>query len=128
MDLSKIVDNKVFKVAAWILVPTVIVASFYGYKYVKKKSDEKKKSEELKKMQLKYKNINSVDDFIQGVKYLDETNQYGYDFTKFDSKKDIIEKIPMDKLKRLYELAKKGMKRGDEESEEFLQLVHLIFP
>jgi hypothetical protein len=61
-------------------------------------------------------------------KYLNETSQYGYDFTKLNVRKEAIEKIPFDKLKRLYELAKKGMARGDNENEEFLQLVHLIYP
>jgi len=144
MDLSKITSSKTFKVAAWIALPTLLVAGFYGYKLIKKKIDEKKAEKErtladLKKteMQEKYKEIKSVDDFLEAVKYLDETNQYGYDFTQFDKKKLEIEKIPFDKLKRLYELAKKGQVavassndtgRTNKEDEEFLDLIHLIFP
>jgi hypothetical protein len=137
MDYSKIVNSKTFKVAAWIVLPTILVAGFYGFKYIKDKSNTKKKSEELKKMQEKYKEINSVDDFIEGVKYLDETSQYGYDFTQFGKKKIELEKMPFDKLKRLYELAKKGQTsvsetinsgRTNKEDEEFLELIHTIFP
>jgi hypothetical protein len=138
MDYSKIVNSKTFKVAAWIALPTILVAGFYGYKYIKNKVGSNKKSEELKKMQEKYKEINSVDEFIDGVKYLDETSQYGYDFTQFGKKKIELEKMPLDKLKRLYELAKKGhtsvaastVKSGrtQKEDEEFLELIHIIFP
>jgi hypothetical protein len=128
MDLSKIVNSKTFKVAAIIALPTVLVAGFYGYKYFKNKADERKKTQQLIDMQKKYSEIKTVDDFIEGSKYLNETSQYGYDFTKLNARKEAIEKIPFDKLKRLYELAKKGMARGDNENEEFLQLVHLIFP
>jgi len=138
MDYSKIVNSKTFKVAAWIALPTILVAGFYGYKYIKNKVGSNKKSEELKKMQEKYKEINSVDEFIDGVKYLDETSQYGYDFNQFGKKKIELEKMPLDKLKRLYELAKKGhtsvaastVKSGrtQKEDEEFLELIHIIFP
>jgi hypothetical protein len=137
MDYSKIVNSKTFKVAVWVVLPTILVAGFYGYKYIKNKVDTSKKSEELKKMQEKYKEINSVDEFIEGVKYLDETSQYGYDFTQFDKKKIELDKMPLDKLKRLYELAKKGQTsvsktinsgRTNKEDEEFLELIHTIFP
>ena len=137
MDYSKIVNSKTFKVAAWIVLPTILVAGFYGYKYIKNKVDTSKKSEELKKNQERYKKINSVDEFLEGVKYLDETNQYGYDFTQFDKKKIELEKMPLDKLKRLYDLAKKGQTsisktinsgRTNKEDEEFLELIHIIFP
>lgn len=138
MDLSK---N--FKVAAWIVLPVILVAGFYGYKYIQNKKEEAEnlKNAELKKtMQQKYSEIKSVDDFLEGVKYLDETTQYGYDFTKLYQKKDELEKMPFDKLKRLYDLAKKGEvglnanSRTPEEDEEFLGLInvarrqYLVYP
>lgn len=143
MDYSKIVNSKTFKIAAIIAVPTVLVAAFYGYKYIKDKKQkaENLKNAELKKsMQQKYNQINSVDDFLEGVKYLDETTQYGYDFTKLYQKKNELEKMPFDKLKRLYELAKKGQvglnenSRTAKEDEEFLELInvarrqYLVYP
>ena len=141
MDYSKIVNSKTFKVAAWIALPTILVAGFYGYKYIKNKVASNKKSEELKKMQEKYKEINSVDEFIEAVKYLDKTTQYGYDFNQFYKNKIELEKMPLDKLKRLYELAKKGFwnynnpsdtstiksGRTEKEDEEFLELIHIIY-
>jgi hypothetical protein len=143
MDYSKILNSKTFKVAAWIALPTILVAGFYGYKYIKNKVDSNKKSEELKKMQEKYKEINSVDEFIEGVKYLDKPYQYGYDFNELYKKKIELEKMSLDKLKRLYELAKKGFwnynnpsdtsvaaskGRTEKEDEEFLELIHIIYP
>jgi type III secretory pathway component EscS len=37
MDLSKIKDSKALKVVLIIALPTLLVASYYGYKFVKKK-------------------------------------------------------------------------------------------
>lgn len=140
---SKIVNSKTFKVATWIVLPAILVAGFYGYKYIQNKKEEAEnlKNAELKKtMQQKYSEIKSVDDFLEGVKYLDETTQYGYDFTKLYQKKDELEKMPFDKLKRLYDLAKKGEvglnanSRTAKEDEEFLELInvarrqYLVYP
>lgn len=36
MDLSKIKDSKVLKVALIVALPTALVLAFYGYKYAKK--------------------------------------------------------------------------------------------
>ena len=113
MDYSKIVNSKTFKVAAWIVLPTILVAGFYGYKYIKNKVDTSKKSEELKKNQERYKKINSVDEFLEGVKYLDETNQYGYDLAK-KGQTSISKTI--------------NSGRTNKEDEEFLELIHIIFP
>lgn len=136
--------SKNFKIAAWIVLPAILVAGFYRYKYIQNKKAEAeklKKDSELKKiMQEKYSEIKSVDDFLEGVKYLDETTQYGYDFTKLYQKKDELDKMPFDKLKRLYDLAKKGQvglnakSRTAKEDEEFLELInvarrqYLVYP
>ncbi len=135
--------DKNFKVVSWIVLPVILVAGFYGYKYIKnkKEAEKLKKDSELKKtMQQKYSEIKSVDDFLEGVKYLDETTQYGYDFTKLYQKKDELDKMPFDKLKRLYDLAKKGQvglnanSRTAKEDEEFLELInvarrqYLVYP
>ena len=116
MDLSK---N--FKVATLIVLPVILVAGFYGYKYIQNKKALKKI------MQEKYREINSVDDFLEGVKYLDKTTQNGYDFTKLFQNKDELEKMSFRKLKRLYDLAKKGqVGRTPEEDEEFLALMNIV--
>jgi len=128
--------SKTFKIIACIVLPTILVAGFYVYKHIKNK-----KNAELKKiMQQKYSEINSVDDFLEGVKYLDETTQYGYNFTILHQKKNELLKMPFDKLKRLYELAKKGQvglnanSRTEKEDEEFLELInvarrqYLVYP
>ena len=69
MDFSKLKNSKILKITAIIALPTILVASYYGYKYIKRKSDEKK-------IRDKYKTINSVDEFLKAIKYLnkDESN------------------------------------------------------
>jgi hypothetical protein len=43
IDLNKIKNSKVLKWALIIGLPTVLVAGYYGYKYIKKRKDEKNK-------------------------------------------------------------------------------------
>lgn len=135
MELSKITNSKTFKIAAIIALPTILVASFYGYKFVKKKIEEKKLEKaktlaelEREKMQEKYKNINSIDEFLEGVKYLKSTDIFGYDLLLLKNKRNELEKMGMDNLKKLYEVSMKSPKWSQAEMEEFLNLIHLIYP
>ena len=41
IDFNKIKNSKALKVSLIILLPTVLVAGYYGYKYLKKIKDEK---------------------------------------------------------------------------------------
>lgn len=128
--------KKTGKVALIIFIPTILVLIFFLGTWLYKKY----KFAELKKMQLKYSEIKSVDDFLEGVKYLDETTQFGYDFTKLYNKKVELEQMPFDKLQRLYELAKKGSvglnpnSRTIAEDNEFMNLInvtrrqYLVYP
>lgn len=129
--------KKTGKVALIIFIPTILVLIFFLGTWLYKKY----KFAELKKtMQLKYSEIKSVDDFLEAVKYLDETTQFGYDFTKLYNKKVELDKMPFDKLQRLYELAKKGSvglnanSRTIAEDEEFMNLInvtrrqYLVYP
>ena len=48
MILAKILNNKIVKIIAIVLLPTVLVGGYYGVKWIikkKKELDEKKKSE-----------------------------------------------------------------------------------
>lgn len=48
MILTKILNNKIVKITAIVLLPTVLVGGYYGVKWIikkKKELDEKKKSE-----------------------------------------------------------------------------------
>ena len=135
MELSKITNSKAFKIAAIIALPTILVAGFYGYKFIKKKIDEKKSEKEKtlaelerEKMQEKYKNINSIDEFLEGVKYLKYTDIFGYDLLLLKNKREELEKMGIDNLKKLYELSMKSPNWSQSEMEEFLNLIHLIYP
>lgn len=114
MDLSKITNNKFLKITAIIALPTILVAGYYGYKYFKQKHDDKKLSNELLKMREKYKEINSVDELIEGIKYVQSPIQFGYDFSKIGQFKDNLDKISIDDLKKFYELAKMSVKEKTE--------------
>ena len=43
IDWSKIKSSKGFNVAMWIILPTAIVGSYYAYKYIRRRIDEKSK-------------------------------------------------------------------------------------
>lgn len=138
-DFSKIKNNRVLQVIAILAVPTVIVGVYYGYVYLKKRSDEKKaelRLAELSKPQAgadmvayrnSHKEINTVDDFIAGVQYAEHRLQFGYNVTQLSEHKPLLEKMGMVKLKRLYDLINIAEKTNAQD-EEFLNLMHEIYP
>lgn len=124
MDFSKLKNSKILKITAIIALPTILVASYYGYKYIKRKSDEKK-------IRDKYKAVNSVDEFLEAIKYLnkDESIHLGYDTKLLKDKKEALDKLEIDKVKRLYELIKiSTIKQTPAEQDELLGIMKLIYP
>ena len=96
MDFSKLKNSKILKITAIIALPTILVASYYGYKYIKRKSDEKK-------IRNKYKTINSVNsvaEFLEAINYLgkDESIHLGYDIKLLKDKKEALDKLEIDKV------------------------------
>lgn len=140
IDFSKIKNNKTLQVIAILAVPTALVVAYFGYKYIKKKSDEKKEKEkadaltkqhdaEMLACREKYKDINTVDDFIEGVKCAEHTSHFGYDFTIIGKQRKNLEKMGMDKLRKLYELVKiETRQQTPKQQEEFLDLMHEVYP
>jgi len=123
MDFSKFKNSKILKITAIIALPTILVASYYGYKYIKRKSDEKK-------IRDKYKTINSVGEFLEAIKYLnkDESIHLGYDMKLLKDKKEALDKLEIDKVKRLYELIKiPTIKQTPAEQDELLGIIKLIY-
>lgn len=127
MNYAKITGNKYFKIAAVIILPTILVAGYYGGKFLKDKYQKKKIDAELEKMKDKYAEINSVEDFLEGVKYLENTNEAGYNLLLLHNKQEELKKMGMDNLKKFYELSKIS-KKNDKEYEEWLDLIHMIYP
>ena len=126
MDFSKLKNSKILKITAIIALPTILVASYYGYKYIKRKSDEKK-------IRNKYKTINSVNsvaEFLEAINYLgkDESIHLGYDIKLLKDKKEALDKLEIDKVKRLYELIKiSTIKQTPAEQDELLGIIKLIY-
>ncbi len=123
MDFSKIKDSKALKVVLIIALPTVLVASYYGYKFVKKKFfDEKLEIEKRKfnaEKRKEYGDINSVDDFINAVKYVDFENNFGYNLDKLETKKEYLKNIHLKKLKIIKSILYKE-KLDEREKDELL--------
>jgi len=61
MDFSKIKDNKVLKWTLIIALPTVLVAGYYGYKYLKDKKLDKGEKEKTKEEETEKLNVDGVE-------------------------------------------------------------------
>lgn len=114
-------------IAFIVLVPSVVVGSYYGYKFIKKKWDDKKALTEKQKldneMRDKYKEINSFTDFYEGVKYQPSNSYFGYDLTLLKDVPNLEKKITLDELKVLYKIAQKEPKDiTDDEGTQFTSL------
>lgn len=128
MDLSKLKNNKAFQIAMIIALPTALVGAYYGYKYLKRKSDEKRLKNHVDEMQSKYEKINSINEFLEGIKYVDEKEQFGYNFDKLQQKRADLEKLPLDKLKRLYVLMQIPAEiKTKSQKEEFIKLIQPFY-
>jgi len=115
-------------IAFIVFVPSVIVGSYYGYKFIKKKLDDKKLDALTKQMRDKYTEINSFEDFYAGVPYQPSGKYMGYELVKLKDVKDIDKKITLDELKYIYETSKiEAGKITDEQGTKFLDLMHKIY-
>jgi len=61
MDFSKIKDSKVLKWTLIIALPTVLVAGYYGYKYLKDKKLDKGEKEKTKEEETEKLNVDGVE-------------------------------------------------------------------
>lgn len=123
MDTKRILKN----IAFIVFVPSVVVGGYYGYKFIKKKYDDKKSLTDKQKldneMRNKYKEINSFSDFYEGVKYQPSNSYFGYDLTILKDVPNLEKKITLDELKVLYKIAQKESKDiTDDEGTQFTSL------
>ena len=99
--------------------------------YRLKKKEEEALSENQKfinSMREKYKQINNFDEFHEGVKYVEYPTPFGYDLRLLKQIENLSELITLDELKIIYETAKNGLaKNNEEENTNFLKLMHNIF-
>lgn len=126
--LDKIKNNKVLQITAIIALPTVLVAGYFGYKYFKRRAEEKKISKFLLEMREKYKNVNNIDEFVEGVKYVEQPIQFGYDLKLLENKKDLLSNYDFEKIKEYYEIIKKPLsERNEDENKLALQFFMQLF-
>ena len=99
--------------------------------YRLKKKEEEALSENQKfinSMREKYKEINSLNEFHEGVKYVEYPTPFGYDLRLLKQIENLSELITLDELKIVYETAKNGLaKNNEEKNTNFLKLMHNIF-
>jgi hypothetical protein len=108
----------------------IVILSISGYFFYKKYSEYKvieeeqnKIAEENKlkaKMREKYKDINNVDDFINGVKYLDNNAPFGYNLDALESKKYFLSTVNFPYLKEVYRLLSNGLTKNTEQENNML--------
>jgi hypothetical protein len=128
MDFKKILNSKATKVTAWIVLPTVLVGGFFAVKYFIDKRNKSKEQQKLDEIRERYKNINNTDEFFDGIKYLEQPIQFGYDLTKLVDKKEIIEKMKFEDVKSFYDIIYKPLiNRTEEENNKFLEIISKIY-
>ena len=128
MDFSKIKNSKIVKWTLIIGLPTVLVAGYYGYKYLKNRNksidelekDVKEKNKYNAKMRGKFKDIKTVDDFIKGVKYLENDAPFGYSLGDLESKKTYLMSVNFNDVKEMYRLLNNGLANNSEEENMIL--------
>ena len=123
MEIKKILKNT-SKIAAWIVLPTVLVGGYFAVKYIIDYRQKKKISE----LRDKYKEINSIGDFYEGIKYLKQPVQFGYDLSKLSEKKEILDTIDFDKIKNYYALMSLiPAERTEEENQYILSFLNNLY-
>jgi predicted RND superfamily exporter protein len=112
-----------------IIISVIGIGGFYLYDYIKRKlaiikEREKFTAEEKAdaEMRDKYDEISNADDFIKAVKYARYKSPWGYDISKLESKKAIIQKYSLDNLNKLKNTIYLGLGNNDSESENDLLL------
>lgn len=121
-----------------LVFSTIVILSISGYFFYKKYSEnkiikeEQKKIEEEKKfkaqMREKYKDIKTVDDFINGVKYLENNAPFGYNLTSLESKKYFLSTVNFPYLKEVYRLLNKGLVNNtNAENTKLIEFLPRIF-
>lgn len=79
----------------------------------------------LESMREKYKNINSYNDFSTGIKYAKYPEVFGYDLRLL--KKNQTDLVTLDELKFMYEMAKTGVGKDNDNDMKFLNIMHKIY-
>jgi len=97
--------------------------------YYKVRKEEEEKMKFVRAMREKYKEIKNIDDFNEGVKYVEFPTPFGYDLRLFKDVENISEILTFDELKFIYEAAQLGLSnRNDEYNLKLLNTLQKIYP
>lgn len=120
-----------------LIFSVIVIGSISGYFIYKKHKENKiieeaenKVQEERKfkaQMREKYQEINNVDDFIKGVKYLDNNAPFGYNLDSLESKKYYLSQIYFPYLKEIYGLLKNIGNNTEAQNTKLIEFLPTIF-
>jgi hypothetical protein len=128
MNFKNILNSKATKVTAWVVLPTILVGGYFAVKYFIDKRNKSKDEQKLNELRERYKNINNLDEFFEGIKYLEQPIQFGYDLSKLVDKKETIEKMKFEDVKSFYDIIYKTLiNRTEEENKKFLEIISKIY-
>jgi hypothetical protein len=84
-----------------------------------------KYNEEMRKL---YKDISNSDDFIKGLKYLDNSSPFGYDVSNLESKKVILQTYSLDYLQNILDYLYNGIQKNtDEQNLEVINFLNKLY-
>jgi hypothetical protein len=120
------------KIIIIVIAILIVAAGYYiRLRIIKYQADKNKTAQEkfVDDMREKYDEINSLDEFNEGIKYVAYPNIFGYDLRLLKEKKpNLLSLITLDELKFLYETAKVGTgQRGNDNDMKFLDIMHKIY-
>lgn len=98
------------------------------------KSEEQKRQSDYRKfvdsMREKYKNIETWNDFHEGVQYVEYPQIFGYDLRLLKDKfPNLSNYITFDDAKFLYEVSKIGLGlKNDDDNNHALDILHKLYP
>ena len=128
MNFKNILNSKATKITALILLPTVLVGGYFAIKFFIDRKNKSKDEQNLNDLRERYKNINNIDEFFEGIKYIEQPIQFGYDLSKLIDKKEIIEKMKFEDVKSFYDIIYKPLiNRTEEENTNFLEIISKIY-
>jgi hypothetical protein len=75
-----------------------------------------------------YKDISNSDDFIKGLKYLDNSSPFGYDVSNLESKKVILQTYSLDYLQNILDYLYNGIQKNtDEQNLEVINFLNKLY-
>lgn len=116
------------KIIILLVAILIVVIGYYIRSLVLKKKAEAAMTQQekfLASMRDKYKDVNSYDDFIAGIKYAKYPEVFGYDLRLLKRKQ--AELVTLDELKFIYEMTKTGVGKDNDNDMKFLDIIHKIY-